>query len=302
MTNSAAETAGENTMTNADLTALADELRDSYPAIDVTTVAFSNDFAGVGCCVIPQERVLAIETALRAAAGGPHQSAPAAEMAKPIFPRSWPDPTPDMLGGNPLFDAIWSVIRTWSINVPHVYGGYCGATGNHVRAIYDAISALPPPDPAEAGGDAPKPIAWAVFTDNGNCRIWFSDHEMAQNWARHPDPAEAGGEGLYWAKAYEMADELALHLSTHPVATLPPTPAADAVRASDLQIELEDEAKKEAAKLASVRAQTIEECARLAECFYNVDHGSPEAKEVGSLVGLHIASAIRSLSPATGEG
>ena len=247
MTNSAAETAGENTMTNADLTALADELRDSYPAIDVTTVAFSNDFAGVGCCVIPQERVLAIETALRAAAGGPHQSAPAAEMAKPIFPRSWPDPTPDMLGGNPLFDAIWSVIRTWSINVPHVYGGYCGATGNHVRAIYDAISALPPPDPAEAGGDAPKPIAWAVFTDNGNCRIWFSDHEMAQNWARVHDAVLT------------------------PLYTSPPAPAADAVR-----------------------AQTIAECARVAfDVLEKIDEAT---------LGRVAADAIRSLSPATGEG
>lgn len=54
--------------------------------------------------------------------------------------RPWPDPTPKMLNDDPLFDAIWSVIKTWDINVPHAYSGYCGATGNHVRAIYDAIS------------------------------------------------------------------------------------------------------------------------------------------------------------------
>jgi hypothetical protein len=36
------------------------ELREDYPAVDVTTVVFSRDFAGVGCCVIPQDRVLAI--------------------------------------------------------------------------------------------------------------------------------------------------------------------------------------------------------------------------------------------------
>lgn len=53
--------------------------------------------------------------------------------------RPWPDPTPEMLNGDPLFDAIWSVIKTWDINVPHAYSGYCGATGNHVRAIYDAL-------------------------------------------------------------------------------------------------------------------------------------------------------------------
>ncbi len=42
------------------MTDLIRELRDDYPAVDVTTVVFSRDFAGVGCCVIPQDRVLAI--------------------------------------------------------------------------------------------------------------------------------------------------------------------------------------------------------------------------------------------------
>lgn len=46
---------------------LADELERDYPAVDVTSVVFSRDFAGVGCCVIPQDLVLAIIAALRAA-------------------------------------------------------------------------------------------------------------------------------------------------------------------------------------------------------------------------------------------
>ena len=51
---------------------------------------------------------------------------------------NWPDPTPEMLD-DPTFNAIWNVIKTWDINVPAVYEGYCGATGNHVRAILDAL-------------------------------------------------------------------------------------------------------------------------------------------------------------------
>lgn len=43
---------------------LARALRDDYPAVDVTTVVFSRDFAGIGCCVIPQEKVLEIAVAL----------------------------------------------------------------------------------------------------------------------------------------------------------------------------------------------------------------------------------------------
>jgi hypothetical protein len=51
----------------------------------------------------------------------------------------WPDPTPEMLD-DPRFNAIWHVIKSWDVNVPH-YTGYCGANGNHVRAIFDALFA-----------------------------------------------------------------------------------------------------------------------------------------------------------------
>jgi hypothetical protein len=48
------------------------------------------------------------------------------------------DPTPEELK-DPLFNRIWQVIKSWDINVPEEYGGYCGATGNHACAILDAI-------------------------------------------------------------------------------------------------------------------------------------------------------------------
>jgi hypothetical protein len=51
----------------------------------------------------------------------------------------WPDPTPEMLQ-KPEFEVIWNCIKTWDINVPEVDGHlYSGATGNHVRAILDAL-------------------------------------------------------------------------------------------------------------------------------------------------------------------
>lgn len=52
--------------------------------------------------------------------------------------KPWPDPTPEQLV-SPEFEAIWQVIKRWDINVPDVYFGYMGATGNHVRAILDAL-------------------------------------------------------------------------------------------------------------------------------------------------------------------
>ena len=52
--------------------------------------------------------------------------------------RHWPDPTREQVK-SPLFEAIWQTIKRWDINVPSAYAGYCGATGNHVRTILDAI-------------------------------------------------------------------------------------------------------------------------------------------------------------------
>jgi hypothetical protein len=44
----------------SEISEIVRELRDNYPAVDVTTVIFGEEFCGVGCCVIPQDRVLAI--------------------------------------------------------------------------------------------------------------------------------------------------------------------------------------------------------------------------------------------------
>lgn len=58
---------------------------------------------------------------------------------------SYRDPTPEELK-DALWNRIWQTIKTWDINVPSEYGGYCGATGNHVCAIYDAVKE---PKPAQ---------------------------------------------------------------------------------------------------------------------------------------------------------
>jgi len=34
-------------------------------------------------------------------------------------------------------------IRTWDVNVPEYYNGYCGANGSHVTLIYNAVIKAP---------------------------------------------------------------------------------------------------------------------------------------------------------------
>jgi hypothetical protein len=74
-----------------------------------------------------------------------HEAAPLAHADfATLTSLAWPDPTPEMLG-DPRFNAIWQAIKAWDISVPGAYGGYCGATGNHVRAILDAIAKVSGP-------------------------------------------------------------------------------------------------------------------------------------------------------------
>ncbi len=51
-----------------------------------------------------------------------------------------PNPTSEQLN-DPLFTAIWEVIKTWDVNVPDYYEGYCGANGSHVALILNALNA-----------------------------------------------------------------------------------------------------------------------------------------------------------------
>jgi hypothetical protein len=90
----------------------------------------------------------AIHAALASAPSAPQPTVERLDDVKERAP--WPDPTPEMLDGDPRFEAIWQRVKLWDINVPDVYAGYCGATGNHVRAILDALEALSSSAPAEA--------------------------------------------------------------------------------------------------------------------------------------------------------
>ena len=58
---------------------------------------------------------------------------------EPIFGHPpMPSPTDGDLE-SPQFNAIWSVIKTWDVNVPEYYELYCGANGSHVMLILNAL-------------------------------------------------------------------------------------------------------------------------------------------------------------------
>ncbi len=55
--------------------------------------------------------------------------------------KEMPDPMPEQLD-DPVFNAIWNVIKTWDVSAPDYYFGYCGANGSHVMLIVNALKEL----------------------------------------------------------------------------------------------------------------------------------------------------------------
>lgn len=45
---------------------------------------------------------------------------------------------------DPLFNAIWNATKTWDVNAPEYYEGYCGLNGSHVMVILNSIRASQP--------------------------------------------------------------------------------------------------------------------------------------------------------------
>jgi hypothetical protein len=74
-----------------------------------------------------------------------------------------PNPTDAELA-SPLFEAIWQATKTWDVNVPEYYKGYCGMSGSHVVMILRAIAAAP------AVQSAARAIAAEQAEDTG---LWF---------------------------------------------------------------------------------------------------------------------------------
>jgi hypothetical protein len=57
----------------------------------------------------------------------------------PRIYKEMPNPTPDQVENDPAFQAIWQTIKSWDVNAPEYYQGYCGANGSHVALILNAL-------------------------------------------------------------------------------------------------------------------------------------------------------------------
>lgn len=101
-----------------------------------------------------------------------------------------PNPSPEMLA-SPQFEAIWSVIKSWDVNVPEAYSGYCGANGSHVAMILNALSASPAAGGVDAG-------AWRDVLAERRRQV------EAEGWTAAHDDEHGNGEMARAAASYAL--------------------------------------------------------------------------------------------------
>lgn len=97
------------------------------------------------------------------------RSALAAQGAGEAEP-DMPSPTNADLA-DPLFEAIWQTIKSWDVQVPAYYKGYCGASGSHVMLILNAIRRPP----------ASAPEAWHELIGAATRVVAMHDSELGRN-------------------------------------------------------------------------------------------------------------------------
>lgn len=60
------------------------------------------------------------------------------EFVSAAFLKDMPNPSAVEIA-SPLFNALWDVMKTWDVNVPEYYEGYCSFNGSHAKLILDAV-------------------------------------------------------------------------------------------------------------------------------------------------------------------
>lgn len=81
-----------------------------------------------------------MESEFKPLIGGETQMSKSLEEINPSRFHEMPNPTETDLA-DPVFESIWQVIKSWDVNVPDYYSGYCGASGSHVMLILNALRA-----------------------------------------------------------------------------------------------------------------------------------------------------------------
>lgn len=75
-----------------------------------------------------------------AAALSHSELSPSVTAVRPESAKPMPDPTEADLA-DPVFNAVYNVCKTWDVNVPECYNGYCGFNGSHAMLIVRALRA-----------------------------------------------------------------------------------------------------------------------------------------------------------------
>lgn len=111
-----------------------------------------------------------------------------------------PNPTDADLA-DPLFEAIWQATKTWDVNAPEYYVGYCGMNGSHVMLIVNAIRAMESEPNREVTQEQAQwqPIETVPKETEVLVGRWVNDEWRICQSGYYFDPgSEYTGEPSYW--------------------------------------------------------------------------------------------------------
>lgn len=86
---------------------------------------------------------------------------------------------------DPQFNAIWEATKTWDVNAPEYYRGYCGMNGSHVMLILNALRrAHPSPSGTRLVPEEPAPA------------MVFAGRDAIRANAGEGDDVQLGGDAI----------------------------------------------------------------------------------------------------------
>lgn len=111
--------------------------------------------------------------------------------------RQMPNPTDTDLK-DPLFGAVWEATKTWDVNAPEFYRGYCGMNGSHVMLILAAIRSQSPESAGEMPSEPKLSVEMVEYSSLSDAeKLGASNNGSGKEWANYLRIISHNGETLF---------------------------------------------------------------------------------------------------------
>lgn len=126
-----------------------------------------------------------------------------------------PNPTESDLE-DPFFNAVFNLLKTWDINIPQYYAGYCSGNGSHVKLIINALQAAEDEQIAREDADYAERRAEEELEAYNDQQAEEAERAAAQAELEAGEQAELGCSGCGKAMSRCICPSAALEVEETP--------------------------------------------------------------------------------------